>query len=134
MKVFKDIFFSLALVLLTVTMARAESNEIPITPVETLSPLLFPNNQRSFFFLTASNENVESNDFYDSTFNAKLKKYFSRKNEATVNSSTLKARNFGLDTEAQEDLRLKKQNCGLSRLRNLQALHFFVRNISSIWH
>src|SRR3972149_1700448 len=108
MKVFKDIFFSLALVLLTVTMARAESNEIPITPVETLSSLLFPNNQRSFFFLTASNENVESNDFYDSTFNAKLKKYFSRKNEALVNSSTLKARNFGLDTEAQEDSRLKK--------------------------
>ena len=79
MKVFKDIFFGLVLVLLTVTTARAESNEKLIPPLETLSSLLFPNNQRSFFFLTASNENVESNDFYDSTFNAKMKKYFSRK-------------------------------------------------------
>src|SRR3989338_6431574 len=94
MKVFKDIFFSLALVLLTVTTARAESNEIPITPVETLSPLLFPNNQRPFFFLTASSENVESNDFYDhskksyqaqedSRFN-KLKRWY----EATTHSSS----------------------------------------------
>jgi len=127
MKVFKDIFFGLVLVLLAVTTVRAESNEIPITPAETLSSLLFPNNQRSFFFLTASNENVESNDFYDySKISTQAQEDSRLKNlkrwyEATTHSSSTFAVGFYPYGVTFDGANIWVSNSGSNSLTKLRA-------------
>src|SRR5574337_64298 len=80
MKVSRNIFFSLALVLFITITVRAESDKKFIPQVDILSPSIFPNGQHSFFFLTALNENVDSED---SRFE-KLKRWY----EATIHSSS----------------------------------------------
>jgi len=58
MKSSKNIFFGLALVLFITITTWAESDEKFIPQVD----ILFPNDPRSFFFLTDLNENVDSED------------------------------------------------------------------------
>src|SRR3990167_5102591 len=127
MKVFKDIFFGLVLVLLAVTTVRAESNKKLIPPVETLSSLLFPDNQRSFFFLTASNENVESNDFYDySKISTQAQEDSRLKNlkrwyEATTHSSSTFAVGFYPDGVAFDGANIWVANSGSNNVTKLRA-------------
>lgn len=80
MKISKNIFYSLILVVLTVIVIWAESEGKQITPGEAQSSPIFPNNQRSFSSSLVSNEN----DGMEDARLEKLKRWY----EATTHSSS----------------------------------------------